>query len=237
MEIDVIFTPGHSPGHVTYSVPDEEAIFSGDVLFQGSVGQDRPARRRLGDPARVDPHPGRLASARDHGLSRAHGDHDAGRRAGDQPVPGRAGPLSPPVRLAHMAERFKAPRGTFDVLPEQQPVRSRIHEVARRALEAAGYGRIETPIFEDTDLFARGVGRVHRHRPEADVHLRGSGRPLADAAAGGHRVDLPRLPRARHADARAAGEALDRRSLLPPRAPAGGPLPPVHPDRRRGDRL
>ena len=39
MEIDVIFTPGHSPGHVTYSVPDETAIFSGDVLFQGSVGR------------------------------------------------------------------------------------------------------------------------------------------------------------------------------------------------------
>jgi hydroxyacylglutathione hydrolase len=38
-EIDVIFTPGHSPGHVTYSVRDEDAIFSGDVLFQGSVGR------------------------------------------------------------------------------------------------------------------------------------------------------------------------------------------------------
>ena len=38
-EIDVIFTPGHSPGHVTYSIADEGAIFSGDVLFQGSVGR------------------------------------------------------------------------------------------------------------------------------------------------------------------------------------------------------
>src|SRR5919204_427173 len=38
-EIDVIFTPGHSPGHVTYSIPDEAAIFSGDVLFQQSVGR------------------------------------------------------------------------------------------------------------------------------------------------------------------------------------------------------
>jgi glyoxylase-like metal-dependent hydrolase (beta-lactamase superfamily II) len=38
-EIDVIFTPGHSPGHVTYSIPDEQAIFSGDVLFQGSIGR------------------------------------------------------------------------------------------------------------------------------------------------------------------------------------------------------
>jgi hydroxyacylglutathione hydrolase len=38
-EIDVIFTPGHSPGHVTYSIADEGAIFSGDVLFQQSVGR------------------------------------------------------------------------------------------------------------------------------------------------------------------------------------------------------
>jgi hydroxyacylglutathione hydrolase len=39
LELDVLFTPGHSPGHVTYSVRDEAAIFSGDVLFQGSVGR------------------------------------------------------------------------------------------------------------------------------------------------------------------------------------------------------
>jgi histidyl-tRNA synthetase len=57
-----------------------------------------------------------------------------------------------------MSEKFKAPRGTFDVLPEDEPVRRRIHTVARRLLESAGYGQVETPIFEDTDLFARGVG-------------------------------------------------------------------------------
>jgi glyoxylase-like metal-dependent hydrolase (beta-lactamase superfamily II) len=39
LALDVIFTPGHSPGHVTYSVRGEDAIFSGDVLFQGSVGR------------------------------------------------------------------------------------------------------------------------------------------------------------------------------------------------------
>ena len=38
-EIDVLFTPGHSPGHVTYSIPDEQVVFSGDVLFCGSVGR------------------------------------------------------------------------------------------------------------------------------------------------------------------------------------------------------
>jgi glyoxylase-like metal-dependent hydrolase (beta-lactamase superfamily II) len=37
LDIDVIFTPGHSPGHVTYALPG--ALLSGDVLFQGSVGR------------------------------------------------------------------------------------------------------------------------------------------------------------------------------------------------------
>lgn len=39
MDIDVIFVPGHSPGHVAYSIPAEAAVFSGDVLFEGSVGR------------------------------------------------------------------------------------------------------------------------------------------------------------------------------------------------------
>ena len=39
LEIKVLFTPGHSPGHLTYSIPDEQGLFSGDVLFQGSVGR------------------------------------------------------------------------------------------------------------------------------------------------------------------------------------------------------
>jgi hydroxyacylglutathione hydrolase len=38
-EIDVLFTPGHSPGHVTFAIADEQVLFSGDVLFQGSVGR------------------------------------------------------------------------------------------------------------------------------------------------------------------------------------------------------
>jgi hydroxyacylglutathione hydrolase len=38
-EIDVLSTPGHSPGHVTFSIAEETAIFSGDVLFQQSIGR------------------------------------------------------------------------------------------------------------------------------------------------------------------------------------------------------
>jgi hydroxyacylglutathione hydrolase len=37
LDIDVISTPGHSPGHVTFAI--EGALFSGDVLFQNSIGR------------------------------------------------------------------------------------------------------------------------------------------------------------------------------------------------------
>jgi glyoxylase-like metal-dependent hydrolase (beta-lactamase superfamily II) len=39
LEIDVIFTPGHSPGHLTYSLPAHETLVVGDVLFRGSIGR------------------------------------------------------------------------------------------------------------------------------------------------------------------------------------------------------
>ena len=56
------------------------------------------------------------------------------------------------------ADRIKAPRGTFDVLGEQSAARAVLEERARTILEGAGYERIETPAFEATELFARGVG-------------------------------------------------------------------------------
>ncbi|MBA2767251.1 MAG: ATP phosphoribosyltransferase regulatory subunit, partial [Solirubrobacterales bacterium] len=57
-----------------------------------------------------------------------------------------------------MAERLQAPRGTFDVLPDDSERREAVEAAARRVLGAAGYRRIETPAFEATELFTRGVG-------------------------------------------------------------------------------
>ena len=54
--------------------------------------------------------------------------------------------------------KIKAPRGTFDVLGEQASARASLEAGARAILEGAGYERIETPAFEATELFARGVG-------------------------------------------------------------------------------
>jgi histidyl-tRNA synthetase len=53
---------------------------------------------------------------------------------------------------------IKAPRGTFDVLPDDFARRDVLLAQAQRILGAAGYRRIETPTFESTELFARGVG-------------------------------------------------------------------------------
>ena len=57
-----------------------------------------------------------------------------------------------------MANRFQAPKGTFDILPGDAAARERVDRAARELFERAGYARIETPIFEDTELFTRGVG-------------------------------------------------------------------------------
>src|SRR5947199_10085578 len=57
-----------------------------------------------------------------------------------------------------MSSRFQAPKGTFDVLPGEAASRARIEAIAGEAFGAGGYGRIETPTFEDTELFARGIG-------------------------------------------------------------------------------
>jgi histidyl-tRNA synthetase len=58
-----------------------------------------------------------------------------------------------------VAEKPQAPRGTFDVLPEEGARRERlIAQVAAPLMAENGFGEIATPVFEDTALFARGVG-------------------------------------------------------------------------------
>ncbi len=59
-----------------------------------------------------------------------------------------------------MSGGFQAPRGTFDVVPVDSARRTQIAATASGLLGRAGYGRIETPAFEDTELFARGVGQA-----------------------------------------------------------------------------
>jgi len=76
-------------------------------------------------------------------------------------------------------ERIKVPRGTFDVLGEQAGMRAALEARARSILEGAGYERIETPAFEATELFARGVGSsTDIVQKEMYTFTDGSGRSL-----------------------------------------------------------
>ncbi|HEY5389911.1 MAG TPA: histidine--tRNA ligase, partial [Solirubrobacteraceae bacterium] len=56
------------------------------------------------------------------------------------------------------APKLKVPRGTFDVLGDEADARASLEARAKAILDGAGYTRIETPTFEATELFARGVG-------------------------------------------------------------------------------
>ena len=146
----MLFTPGHSPGHVTFSIPDEQAVFSGDVLFQGSVGRtDLPGGdwgtllesiRALVDalPEETTVYPGHM------GITTPR------RRA-------RGNPFLAELRA--VSSRRSRPLGArFDVLPEDARRRLGSCADAGELLGRAGYDPFETPVFEDTELFARGVG-------------------------------------------------------------------------------
>ncbi|MSZ79036.1 MAG: histidine--tRNA ligase, partial [Actinobacteria bacterium] len=57
-----------------------------------------------------------------------------------------------------MSELFKAPKGTYDVVPPFSALWLAVRDALSTPPRNSGYGYIETPIFEDTALFVRGVG-------------------------------------------------------------------------------
>jgi histidyl-tRNA synthetase len=57
-----------------------------------------------------------------------------------------------------MADLISAPKGTYDMLPDDQPLRRWVIARAEEVFRRYGYRRIDTPMFEETRLFSRGVG-------------------------------------------------------------------------------
>ncbi|MFC8174739.1 histidine--tRNA ligase [Streptomyces sp. NPDC057250] len=53
---------------------------------------------------------------------------------------------------------FKAPKGTYDLIPPVSATYLAVREAIAAPLRRSGYGYVETPGFEDVNLFARGVG-------------------------------------------------------------------------------
>ena len=190
----------------------------------------RPARRRLGHAARLGPDARRAAPARDGRPPGPRPRDDARRRARAQPVPRRA------PRRGGMSEKFQAPRGTHDVLPRDH-LWWRVIRTIEEQCAQYGWSRVSTPGFEETALFERTSGAGVRRRAQGDVHVRGPRRPLAHAAAGGHRADRARLRRARPRPGAAAGQGVHDRADVPLRPARPRPLPRALAAVARGDRL
>jgi len=66
-----------------------------------------------------------------------------------------AGKLPPPMSSEM---KFQKPRGTHDILPEQIPAWRNVEETFRAICGRAGFAEIRTPLFEETELFARTAG-------------------------------------------------------------------------------
>ena len=68
----------------------------------------------------------------------------------------------PGVRFNRMESRlsFQLPRGTSDILPDEQRYWKYFYAAAERTADSFGYRRIDTPMFEDAGLFIRGIGEV-----------------------------------------------------------------------------
>jgi glyoxylase-like metal-dependent hydrolase (beta-lactamase superfamily II) len=70
LTIDVLHTPGHTPGQCVFHLPEHGLLFSGDLLFAGSIGRtDFPT----GDPARMGPSLARVMALPD--ATRVHSGH------------------------------------------------------------------------------------------------------------------------------------------------------------------
>ena len=137
---------------------------------------------------------------------------------------------------------LKAVRGTRDLLPPETALWNRIEATARAVFARYNFGEIRTPVFEDTALFARGVGEEtdivskemytweDRARAQSEKTQSLTLRP--ENTAGVVRAYIEH----KLGETRPVAEALLHRPAVPARAAAEGPLPAVLADRRGGDR-
>ena len=152
LTIDVVFTPGHSPGHVIYARPRRGRAVLRRRPLPGLDRAHRPARRRHPDAHALD----RDAAGRASTTTRVvHPGHMGLTTLGAERA---TNPFLTRARESGEREAAGAARHVRRAAASR-PTRARALEAtARRVLEGAGYRRIETPTFEATELFARGVG-------------------------------------------------------------------------------
>lgn len=59
-----------------------------------------------------------------------------------------------------MSKKFSAPRGTTDILPAEMSLWQDVQDTARQIFTNYNYKEIQTPVFEETELFARSMGKT-----------------------------------------------------------------------------
>ena len=195
LEIDVIFTPGHSPGHVTYAIPDRGGAVLRRRPVQGLGRAHRSAGRRLGHPAGEHPRAGRRLSRRRRPSIRGTwgSRRSAPSRRRTPSSPSSPGSRSAPAtKLAPMAEPLPGPEGHLRRAPGRRR-RSRAGRARPRGScsSAPATRGSRRPIFEDTELFARGVGESTDIVRKEMFTLRRPGRPQHHPAPRGNRVRSP----------------------------------------------
>ena len=65
---------------------------------------------------------------------------------------------------------FRTPKGTHDVLPQDNQYMTYIKKAVRHRARQAGFKRIDTPIFENRSIFERGIGE-HTDVVEKELYL------------------------------------------------------------------
>ena len=133
---------------------------------------------------------------------------------------------------------FRAPRGTRDLLPAETPTWTRLERLAADLAARYGYRRIETPLFEQTEVFERGIGEVtdvvekelFRLAPRTEEAESWALRP--EPTAGIVRAYVQHGMQTWPQPVKLDPDRAD----VPLRPAAGRPLPPVLAVRRRGDR-
>ena len=88
---------------------------------------------------------------------------------------------------------FQAPRGTADLLPAEQKYWRYIESKAVALARRYGYGRIDTPVFEDSYLFRRSVGEGTDIVEKEMYTFEDRGRRQRYSEARGHRPRMPRI--------------------------------------------
>ena len=133
---------------------------------------------------------------------------------------------------------IQALRGTNDILPEEVAAWRFLEQTTREVFARYGFREIRTPIFEATELFARGVGES-TDIVRKEMYTFDAGGRVRDAAAREHRPGRARVRRALAAPddrRRVPGAPLLHRADVPLRAAAEGAAAAVPPDRGRGAR-